>query len=59
MEHYLNTQEGAIYGLDHYNERFLPKEASLLRPDSGISGLKTKNNFCIKAVICIYFFIII
>lgn len=38
MEHYLNTQEGAIYGLDHRKERFLPEQASRLRPDSGING---------------------
>nr|CAH0101005.1 unnamed protein product [Daphnia galeata] len=38
-EHYLNTKEGAIYGLEHGLERFTPKNASLLRPETGIEGL--------------------
>jgi len=38
-EHYLAAQQGAIYGLDHNKERFLPEQAALLRPDSGIPGI--------------------
>lgn len=38
-EHYLNAKEGAIYGLEHCIERFSPKQASLLRPETGIEGL--------------------
>jgi len=38
-EHYLCAHEGSIYGLDHCQERFLPKDSSLLRPTTGIPGL--------------------
>lgn len=38
-EHYLKAREGAIYGLEHSIERFSPKQASLLRPESGIEGI--------------------
>jgi len=38
-EHYLCSHEGAIYGLDHCKERFLPEDATVLRPTSGIPGL--------------------
>ena len=37
-EHYLNTHQGAVYGLDHNQERFLPYQASLLRPKTEIEG---------------------
>jgi all-trans-retinol 13,14-reductase len=38
-EHYLNAHQGAIYGLDHPKERFLPYQASLLRPKTVIDGI--------------------
>ncbi|XP_046452890.1 all-trans-retinol 13,14-reductase-like isoform X2 [Daphnia pulex] len=38
-EHYLNAKEGAIYGLEHGVERFSPKQASLLRPETGIEDV--------------------
>lgn len=44
-EHYLNAKEGAIYGLEHGIERFSPKQASLLRPESGIEGMYNDDAF--------------
>jgi all-trans-retinol 13,14-reductase len=41
-EHYLNAKEGAIYGLEHGIERFSPKQASLLRPETGVEGTHTQ-----------------
>jgi hypothetical protein len=45
-QHYLNAKAGATYGLDHGFERFSPKMASLLRPETGIDGTKSiLNNY--------------